>query len=136
MSDVTFENASGVPAEGVVATQAVTPAKKIYRVKRCAESGCNAEFTPVIGAQKFCELHKIRPRTDEDREYDAAAQQRHRDKEAAKQEKKDRRFDSKTVITKKEAIEILEKERLIRNPHVVDKCVELAESAARHFKIP
>src|SRR5258708_23936723 len=110
MSDVTFENGSGVPVEGVVATQAVEPAAKKNK-------------KPVKGDTDL-------------KDYNNAAAKRSRDKKKEKQKRKDGRFNSATVITKKEAIEILEKERLIRNPHVVETCVALAEVAARHFKIP
>jgi hypothetical protein len=135
--DQKIVDGTGVPE--VVLTQAVdvveTPAKKIFRNKQCRV--CGIEFIPSGAAQKSCDLHRKPAKgTDALKEYEADAQERSREKERDAQAKKDGRFNSKTVITKKEAIEILEKERLIKNPHVVETCVELADQAARHFKIP
>ncbi len=45
-------------------------------------------------------------------------------------------YNSETAITKKEAIEVLEKERLIRNPRVLEVLWILAKVAVRNLDIP
>src|SRR5260370_40729145 len=62
----------------------------------------------------------------------------------AKQRKKDtavssvvgRKYFSTTEITKKQALEILERERNIHHPRVLEVCWLLAQIAARNLKIP
>ena len=111
MSDVTFENASGVSADGVVATQAVVePAPKKNK-------------KPLKGDPEL-------------KDYNNAAAKRSRDKKKQKQAKKDGRFNATTEVSHEEAKRILSEERHIKHPHVVNKCVELADHAASHFKIP
>src|SRR5258707_8494140 len=95
-----------VPTQTVVETE--TKPAKHYRPKNCKK--CGVEFIPVTGgAQKYCEQHKIAPvDTDQRRDYEARELSLRRKSAKEANTKKDARWSSKTEITKKEAIEILE----------------------------
>jgi len=56
--------------------------------------------------------------------------------ERSKADKSARKWNSTTEISKKEAREILQDERLIRHPQVLDVCVDLAKVASRNLGLP
>ncbi len=73
---------------------------------------------------------------DEVKEYNRSAQKKTREKKAKKAEKESRECFSAVEVSKKDAKRILLDERQIQNDHVADTIVELAEVAARHYRIP
>jgi hypothetical protein len=115
-------------------TQETEPAWNISP-KKCAKPNCGVVFAPT-GNQKFCEKHKRPSRgTPEFKNYEAAAQGRSRGKKRGEQEKKDAKYNSRTALTKSEALEVIA-DRVL-NSHVRDVVYELGlVAAAKHDLVP
>src|SRR6266404_565028 len=108
MSDANL-NATGVPAEGVIATQAVEPAPKKNK-------------KPLKGDPEL-------------KDYNNDAAKRSRDKKKEKQKRKDGRFNSFSELTKSEALEVLSER--VSNAHVRSVVFELGlAAAAKHGLVP
>ncbi len=73
---------------------------------------------------------------EEKKKYNREAAKRTREKAGKKAEKAARERFSEAEVSKKDAKRILLDERQIQNDHVADTIVELAEVAARHYRIP
>src|SRR5271169_2274112 len=72
-------------------------------------------------------------RTPEEKERVRLAVAKHRREK--KQDDSSRRWNCTTAIKEKEAREILTEDRGLRNPRVIDVCLELAELAARELRL-
>jgi hypothetical protein len=70
------------------------------------------------------------------RKYNREQQRDSRARTEARKDVGNSKYSSKEEVSKKEAKRILTEERLIRNPRIVEVCVELAEVACRNLKIP
>jgi hypothetical protein len=103
---------------------AVKP-KRTYKPKECR--GCGTEFTPISSNQQNCV--PCMPGKDV---YDAVRQREARTakKTEAKLDTASRTIRSNVELKLKDAHSILE-ERGLRNPHVIEFCAQLAETAAR-----
>jgi hypothetical protein len=125
LSSGTEEVSSNIEKDGVVEGPATgsadgTPASPI--ILKCKECGVGFERQSV--AQKFC------PKCKPGRAKVHRTSQKQRKSAASTQ------WNSTVEIKPKEARRILEKERGITNPRVLDVCVEHALYAARNLKIP
>ena len=88
-------------------------------------------------AQKGKKTSKIASMTPEERkEYQREASKKTRKKKAERNAKGDRLYNSPVEIKKKDAVEILQNERLIRNQRAAEICWELAVVAARNLRFP
>ena len=83
-----------------------------YNQKRCEECAALPQFGSAPRVRKF------------------------RASEREKKEAKVGRYNSTVEISRRDAREILVEERGIRNPHVVDVVLDLADVAAKHYKLP
>ena len=70
------------------------------------------------------------------RKYNREQQRDSRARMEARKDVANSKHSSKEEVSRKEAKRILTEERLIRNPRIVEVCVELAEVACRNLKIP
>ena len=97
---------------------------------------CGVEFQRKHNATKHCDRCASKAGTPEGREQNRLNQQKSRERAKAREDKASRLPKSDTEISKKEATRILQEERLIRNPRVVEVCIELAEVACRALRMP
>lgn len=118
-----------VTAVGV--SKPVAPAVKVYSAKVCVS--CAKGFSPRSANQKRCD--ECIAKVDKKKEIREATQ-RSRARTKVKAQKSAQRFDSTVELSKKEFRAILENERGVKNQHVLDALVDLAEVAARHYKLP
>src|SRR6266513_1857645 len=70
------------------------------------------------------------------RKYQKLTQSKSRAKKNAREDIVNARYSSGEEVSKKEAKRILTEDRLIRNPRIVEVCIELAEVAARNLRLP
>lgn len=96
---------------------------------------CSAEILRKAPNSKYCEDCAPRVGTAEEREYNRLNKQKSRAKEKARETKTLQQVKCDIEVSKKDAREILTA-RGLRNPCVIDTCIELAEVAARNLRIP